>query len=317
MFTSVRKFFSGILTGAISKLEKRVYRNVVLPPGFVLPSKRGESPRSDGSQSADGGSGNRGNGKSVRFLLPASQAGVRGQTGLVVVTPLDSPREKKRGKLKRRKKRRKHPNPEPVQVTSTSLQGNSSPSPSRKSKPFLPGLLSASNRKNGRGSGSDSDSDASTSSRRRRRRRSPSGSARSRSRPSSPGTVPTSGKQQRASTPPGTRVRRTLRGTRSSPVLAVPRLWDSDSESGSDVDSPRRGRRSRRVPRTRSALSVTTTAVLGDDDDDEVVSDLFTMASLKRGGRPSSRGAGVHLHTRNGSAASSRRKRMYLPSQVH
>ena len=55
VLASVRRAVMGVLTGFIRRWERRAYRNVALPPGFVLPSKRGMgSLDSDASASTAG-----------------------------------------------------------------------------------------------------------------------------------------------------------------------------------------------------------------------------------------------------------------------
>lgn len=282
MFSAIGRAVRGALTAVIARMERRVYRNVVLPPGFVLPSKRDLTPRSADSSSADGMDGRCKSNKSVRFLLPVAQAGgASGDANYVVVTPLDSPRGPRKGKPKRRKKKRKE---SPATVKSLAFDGKR-----KLPRSFMPGLLA----KVG-DSGSDSDaSDSSTGRRRRRRREKPRTSVRASTPPSRNGQRPSASKRMRQ-----------LKPSRSAPrLVAPPRLWDS-SDSESDRGSPGGRRRRRVLPRPRSALSVG--GYPSDDEADAVKS--LTMVSLK--GRKHRRGTG------GSGGGSSRRARMYMPSQL-
>ena len=53
VFGAIRRAFIGALTGVIENWERRKYRNVALPPGFVLPSKRGMGGGRDSAGDSD------------------------------------------------------------------------------------------------------------------------------------------------------------------------------------------------------------------------------------------------------------------------
>lgn len=269
MISAVGRAFGDVITSIWARLGRD--RHQGLPPGFVLPSKGNVSPRSADSQSTVRHSITSGTGKSVRFLVPAYQAGGdKKDANYVVVTPQDSPRHKRR-KLRRRKKKAA-----PPVVTSLA-----DPTAGRRKavKAYLPGLLGSSR------TDSDSESDAGDSKRRSTRRG---------GRSVSP-SVPVSRLNRMKTRSAPTLVGGTS-GWSNEPVAA------SGSGSGSNSVSspkPRSGRRRRPVPsrgplaslrRARSAvMSIGSTS-----DDDSGFSSLgSTRRSLKqrrvRGRSPSSR----------------------------
>jgi len=337
MFDAARRRLAGALA-CFQRPGQRRQRTgrLVLPPGFVLPGcDKDMSPRSADSQSAGGrGSVTSGSGaKSVRFLVPADQVtGGSGSANYCVVSPLDSPRPRRRGKMKRRKKK-KAAAPTPVPVSVASLASGHTGGGRRLAKSMLPGLLTKKRGGGGGGGagardsgsesdagGSDSDSGSGSGS--------GGGSGRGRSR-TVRGRAQTPGTSA-SSTRRSTRMRQ-LKPARSAPNLAAAR-FDSDSESGSDsgggAGAGRGGKRGRGVGpssssalrRSRSSHNISGSGSGGGSgcDDDDIVSELFTTASLK------SRRA-KRLGTRNGSPspASARRtvttgtsrSRMYLPGQ--